>query len=238
MGFQENRTCAYCGKTFTAEGSRSQQVTCSPECSRERARQRQREWAAAKYQPRENTRPDRVCEVCGATYQPVRDSQRWCSQPCKRIGSERAKPQNQAPRVCRTCKVVELPPGRTQVRVCDNCRVDDRANNAERERRRSLRKYGMVEADFQRMLTAQGGRCAICGTDDPGVKGWNIDHDHGREDIGIGAVRGLLCRPCNTALGFFRDDVAVLQAAIDYLARHRHLRDGQSLGTNSVEVFL
>jgi hypothetical protein len=81
-------------------------------------------------------------------------------------------------------------------------------------------KYGLVEADFDRMLTEQSGRCAICGTTDPGVKGWNIDHDHNQEHKGKDSVRGLLCRPCNTALGFFGDDPQILEAAIAYLERH------------------
>lgn len=219
-GFREERNCVYCGKPFVAEGSKSQQRTCSPACSREEARRRTREWAAKKYQKRENTRPERTCEVCGNTYQPVRDTQRWCSQPCKRIGSEQAKPSRKAPRVCRTCKTVELPPSRSQVQVCDNCRVDPRPGNAARDRRRLLRTYGMVEEDFQQMLSEQEGRCAICGTTEPGSKGWNIDHDHSQRP-GIEAVRGLLCRPCNTALGFLQDDPVVLQSAIDYLNKHR-----------------
>ena len=35
----------------------------------------------------------------------------------------------------------------------------------------------------------------------------------------------MLCLPCNTGLGHFNDDVAVMQKAIDYLNRHRPPRD-------------
>ena len=39
-----------------------------------------------------------------------------------------------------------------------------------------------------------------------------IDHDHE-----TGKVRGLLCHECNTALGKFGDDPAILLRAVDYL---------------------
>lgn len=39
-----------------------------------------------------------------------------------------------------------------------------------------------------------------------------IDHDHE-----TGRIRGLLCWPCNTALGAFNDSKALLLRAIDYI---------------------
>ena len=62
------------------------------------------------------------------------------------------------------------------------------------------------------MFDAQGGLCAICQTA-PAV---HVDHDHE-----TGAVRALLCFNCNGGLGQFRDDPALLQAAADYVERHR-----------------
>lgn len=73
----------------------------------------------------------------------------------------------------------------------------------------------MDAAEYQRLLTLQGGGCAICGRC-PRTKRLAVDHDHA-----TGRVRGLLCPGedgCNVRLlGYVRDNVAILQAAIDYL---------------------
>ena len=73
-------------------------------------------------------------------------------------------------------------------------------------------KYGLTVEQVDEMA-AKG--CAICGTTT-----WmgrharpHIDHDHE-----TGRIRGVLCSECNTGLGKFKDDPAILQAAIDYLS--------------------
>jgi hypothetical protein len=43
-------------------------------------------------------------------------------------------------------------------------------------------------------------------------KTFHIDHDHE-----TGAIRGLLCQPCNHALGLFQESAAVLDQARTYL---------------------
>lgn len=100
--------------------------------------------------------------------------------------------------------------------------MEFRVNNREKQRvymRRHIlkKRYGMTIEDYERMLEEQGGCCAICGTDDPGVDTWSfcVDHDHI-----TGKVRALLCRRCNTGLGQFRDDIQVLRAALRYLEEH------------------
>lgn len=72
--------------------------------------------------------------------------------------------------------------------------------------------YGLTAAAFDAMLTGQSGRCAICRTEEPGGRGWHVDHDHR-----TGNVRGLLCHGCNTGLGMFRDRPDALLAAVAYL---------------------
>lgn len=78
------------------------------------------------------------------------------------------------------------------------------------------RKYGLTVEEFDGMLAAQDGRCAICATDTPGVKGWCVDHCHDS-----GRVRGVLCTSCNTAIGQMKDNPVRLRAAADYLERNQ-----------------
>ena len=76
-------------------------------------------------------------------------------------------------------------------------------------------RYGISLNRFRDMLTEQGGRCAICRSEEPGSKkGWHVDHDHKTE-----RVRGVLCSPCNVMLGHAKDDPKRLQMAAGYLAR-------------------
>lgn len=78
-------------------------------------------------------------------------------------------------------------------------------------------RYGITKQQYDDMLAAQGGCCAICGRDNPGGKAkvWAVDHCHNSN-----RVRGLLCGPCNRGLGQFRDDVERLRAAVRYLELH------------------
>lgn len=79
------------------------------------------------------------------------------------------------------------------------------------------RNYGLAPGEFDRLLAAQGGRCAICGSDHPNGRPGHtfaVDHDHT-----TGAVRGILCAKCNHGLGQFHDSKELLSKAIDYLSR-------------------
>lgn len=86
-------------------------------------------------------------------------------------------------------------------------------------------RYGLKPADFDRMLTEQGGACSICSVNLDG-SGYernapNVDHDHE-----TGQVRALLCRPCNIALGHLRDDPEIVRSALDYLVRWKGVQQG------------
>lgn len=73
-------------------------------------------------------------------------------------------------------------------------------------------RYAMSMEDYDRLLERQGGVCAICKF--PSEENLVVDHDHV-----TGTVRGLLCNPCNRAIGQLKDSVPTLQAAIYYLQR-------------------
>ena len=76
---------------------------------------------------------------------------------------------------------------------------------------RKLKGYGLTPAEFETMLSAQAGACLICTLQ---MNQPVVDHDHA-----TGAVRGLLCRKCNSALGLFSDSPATLTRAAEYLTR-------------------
>lgn len=80
--------------------------------------------------------------------------------------------------------------------------------------RRKLTQYRLDAYDLELMTDAG---CAICGAHfaesaAPGQAKRHIDHDHR-----TGATRGILCQPCNLALGHMRDDPIVAAAALRYL---------------------
>jgi len=85
---------------------------------------------------------------------------------------------------------------------------------------RLKKRGGLTPEDYWRILDAQGGGCALCGTHDPGKAGGSeervfaVDHCHA-----TGRVRGLLCHNCNRGLGYFRDHPGVLVKAAEYVRR-------------------
>ncbi|TMR97331.1 endonuclease domain-containing protein [Nonomuraea basaltis] len=130
-------------------------------------------------------------------------------------------------RVCRVCDsrkpmaaFYRTADRRHRVRTCSTCltaqartrREQNREDVAKRSFETHLRNtYGMTKEDFESLWEAQDGRCAVCHA---GFKKRrpHVDHNHQ-----TGAVRGLLCFTCNTAIGKMRDDPALLRAAAAYL---------------------
>jgi Recombination endonuclease VII len=89
-------------------------------------------------------------------------------------------------------------------------------------RRQNLAKRGTTPEEYDRLWAEQDGRCAnpACDFTAPMVmtnyrQGLQADHDHQ-----TGRPRGLLCPPCNRALGHIADDAERLAGLIEYLAVH------------------
>lgn len=77
------------------------------------------------------------------------------------------------------------------------------------------RLRGITPAEYDQMLAAQGGRCAICRrAPDENERGRRLAIDHCHD---TGRVRGLLCTLCNVGIGALGDDAERLAAAISYL---------------------
>jgi hypothetical protein len=108
---------------------------------------------------------------------------------------------------------------RSKCKECSNeiCRSRCDKNPSVSRERNLQTLYGITHNDYLKMLEAQNGRCAICGTDTPGGRGaFHVDHCHDS-----GNIRGLLCHHCNTGLGHFKDQESLLLKAALYLHNHR-----------------
>ena len=129
------------------------------------------------------------------------DGMLWCGT-CKQFCDESEfgwdPTRDQPKRTCRPCAAKKqsdyLKKNREQV----NLRV-------------RLARRGITEEQFNALFAEQKGACAICGK-----VGIYLDIDHCHTG---GHVRGLLCKACNSGIGFLGDDVDTLKAAIKYLKR-------------------
>lgn len=78
-----------------------------------------------------------------------------------------------------------------------------------------MRTFNMTIEQYDEMLEAQNGVCAIC--QQSCTTGNNLAVDHNHE---TGKVRALLCKNCNTAIGLMKEDVDRMIKAIEYIKHH------------------
>jgi len=82
-----------------------------------------------------------------------------------------------------------------------------------------IRRHGLTAADKTRIAAEQDG-CGLCGRNEPGRKGWVIDHDRSccpGDASCLNCRRAVLCQWCNNALGYAFDNPTVLRRMADYL---------------------
>ena len=79
--------------------------------------------------------------------------------------------------------------------------------------------YGITIEQYEAMVEAQAGVCALCSKPPTGRANGgrlHVDHDHK-----TGIVRRLLCHHCNRGLGCFYDDPEALRRAAAYIEAFR-----------------
>ena len=139
-------------------------------------------------------RKARTCVGCGSVYFHAgsRGSRRRCCDDCATTG-----------RVCAGCDTYKpLERFYQRSNYCkDGCAL---AVN-----RRTL--YGIDRKQYSEMHAEVAGACPACGRDDRPLV---VDHCHDS-----GAIRGLLCGPCNSGMGMFGDSVEAMRGAVAYLER-------------------
>lgn len=97
-------------------------------------------------------------------------------------------------------------------RCASHWRVErDRRKKASHDKR-VQQVYGLEPGEYAKLYAFQGGKCWLCRRATGKTRRLSVDHDHSD-----GAVRGLLCRPCNDMLGHARDESEVFRRAVWYL---------------------
>jgi len=110
------------------------------------------------------------------------------------------------------------PDGRRTCKKCTNKNQRDYKRSLEGGRKylaRVLKRAFWSLELFDAVSLAQDGRCAICGRLPFPQSRLSADHDHESSK-----PRGLLCAACNSALGLFRDNPALLDKAAAYLRKY------------------
>lgn len=140
-----------------------------------------------------------------------------CGSPVSKVAAQ-----------CKPCWVKMRQEGATRSRFCScgnrkspaskQCKIcyaetfknspEVRASKAALQRASKWAAVGLTPEEYRQLEEQQAGRCKICME----VKPLVVDHDHG-----TGLWRGLICQDCNLALGFAKDNPAVLRAAAEYL---------------------
>lgn len=127
------------------------------------------------------------------------------------------------PRVCTRCRKIKPVSeyylfrrsevyGYAYEPVCKFCRKLKEKDNWYRAHLK--RKYGITLSDYDNLLEAQGGVCAICKSFETDKRRGNLSVDHDHE---TGKIRGLLCNRCNRGIGYLKDNPEILEAAARYL---------------------
>ena len=116
---------------------------------------------------------------------------------------------------CRICGEVKLlseysswigKTSRLWNKMCKSCMSRE---TADLNRRAS---YKLSKDEYQKLLESSGNKCQICQREEIGKSRLAIDHCHAS-----GEIRGLLCRRCNSGLGYFDDNLIGLMKAVAYL---------------------
>lgn len=203
----DGETCAKCG------GRRDGDGRCV-ECRKAR-----RKLLASNQSP---------CQMCGAADRDTWGHCRPCrfqrqaqlvvgATPCAKCGHV----DRSASGKCRQCARISAGARQSQARSCKTCGAAcrDKAGKCRNcvSRRLRERKYGLSRGEFDAMVTSQGGACAACMVAFATLpkKHTHVDHDHV-----TGAVRGVLCHACNTAIGLLSDSPSRAEMLARYLRTH------------------
>jgi hypothetical protein len=147
----------------------------------------------------------KICTKCKTGQDFYRDIDSWCKECLKAYSKEYRNTKSKEGKSVTKLAIEKKPEKYNK----------DYFQKASRKSRLK-RLYGISENEYIKMLEDQDGRCAICKVSGGLISGsfLSVDHNHS-----TGAIRGLLCSRCNTALGMLEDSLDNLEAAKIYLQR-------------------
>lgn len=100
--------------------------------------------------------------------------------------------------------------------TCRNCYIRKQNRTPETKKAQAIKeRYGLSMEEFNRMKELQLNVCAIC--KEPCNSGHDLSVDHNHT---TGQVRGLLCKRCNLALGYLREDEGIIKNMLEYIKRY------------------
>lgn len=196
----ESKACATCGGLFMPNNIMGKY--CSPWCRHKAASSRQ-----AQIRAHRNPRfVQRSCSMCG-DYMTVKDKskRRFCETCIVEYAREKSGYVSPYP-MCGACGQMK---SKSTTATCGA----DRCKLAHRRAKNAGRMYRILPETV--LVLRSCPRCEACGTRFTDESQGVIDHCHTTWKI-----RGVLCSPCNVALGFAKEDPSRLRAIADYIEKH------------------
>lgn len=203
MKVENSGSCAHCKAGL--EGLRIDARYCGSRCRILATKQRRRIRTGAFIAGTE-----RECLECRSKFLAMFNRHAYCKDSCASAAYQR-RVGGTKNRNCEICNT-EFTPNSSMHRLCSKACIRVRQRH-----QRLAAMYGLTAEAYEELLSRQGG-CAICQAKESDR--WAVDHDHSccNGDITCGkCIRGILCFPCNQALGLLKDSPENLKRALSYL---------------------
>ena len=166
----------------------------------------------------------RKCTVCTNTFEvsSIKSTKIYCSKDCKYVADKNKlklkyqKDPEKHRKKSSTSYFKNHEENKEKARL--RAKLARIANPSQFKNSKLKQAYGITLEEFNVLLNNQNNCCAIC-AEVFSIKKMSlkpfVDHNHK-----TGEVRELLCLNCNSIIGYSREDVLVLKAAIKYLKRY------------------
>lgn len=153
-----------------------------------------------------------TCKICKLSFQKKRADHAFCSKRCR--DKDSYCNNKEKTKAAATARLIN-PKNRT---AHNKSQLKWAHKNFNQRKNTALKhNYGITLEDYEIMFKNQEGKCFICNVLKEVL---HVDHCHETDK-----VRGLLCGNCNKALGLLKDNISVLNKAIDYLRLHEKEKD-------------